>query len=63
MKVKEFISRLEELDGNKEMRFYSFIEIGRGGSWIEVERCEIEDEEDSCVLKISGSEDEDGGYE
>jgi hypothetical protein len=63
MKVEELIGELEKLDGSKEIRFFSFIEIGRGGSWIDVEWCEIEDEDDSYVLKISGSEDEDGGSE
>ena len=61
MTVKELISNLGKLDGSKEIRFFSFIEMGRGGSWIEVEGCDVEDEGGNYVLKICGSEDEDGG--
>jgi hypothetical protein len=63
MKVKELISRLEQLDSNKDIKFFSFIETGMGGTWIEVEECDVEDEDDGYVLKISGNEEEDGGYQ
>jgi hypothetical protein len=63
MKISDLISRLEKLDRSKDIKFFSFIESGMGGNWIEVGECDIEDEDDSYVLKISGSEDEDGGYQ
>jgi len=63
MKLIDLFNKLEELDKSKEINFFSFIEIGRGGSWIEVEDCRIEEEDGVYILKISGSEDEDGGYE
>jgi hypothetical protein len=66
MLVKELIERLQKLDENFELVFYSYIERGRGGSYIEVVDVNIEEDEDrENVIKfsISGDEDEDGGYD
>jgi len=66
MTVKELISELGKLNENQEIVFRSYIETGRGGSWIEVpDSCieEHDDLENTVVLSICGSEDEDGGYD
>ena len=63
MKVKELIERLGRLDKDKDIVFYSFIESGRGGSWIKVDNCYIEDEENNYLLGINGDVDEDGDSE
>jgi hypothetical protein len=63
MKVRELVELLKELEQDKDINFFSYIESGRGGIWIEVEDCEIEDEGSNYVLKISGDEEEDGGYD
>ena len=66
MLVKELIEKLKKLDENFELVFYSYIETGRGGSYIEVVDVDIEEDEDrENVIKfsISGDEDEDGGYD
>jgi hypothetical protein len=66
MLVKELIEKLKMLDENFELVFYSYIESGRGGSYIEVVDVNIEEDEDrENVIKfsISGDEDEDGGYD
>lgn len=66
MTVSQLIEELQRLDQSKEIVFHSYIETGRGGSWIEVENLAIEDHdelEDTYSLSISGNEDEDGGYD
>jgi len=66
MTVKELISELEKFDGNLEILFHSYIESGRGGSWIEVEDFDIEEHdelENTLKFSISGEEDEDGGWD
>jgi hypothetical protein len=66
MTVKELVEGLLELDQNKEVVFFSYIEQGRGGSWIEVENFDVEDHdqlENTYRISISGDEDEDGGYD
>ena len=63
MKVKELIQKLGKLDKDKDIVFYSFIESGRGGSWIKVDYCYIEDEETNYLLGIDGDVDEVGGSE
>jgi len=63
MKVKELINTLEKLNKDKDIKFYSFIESGRGGKWIEVDDCYIDKEENNYILNISGDEEEDGGFE
>ncbi len=65
MTVKELIEGLSGLNQDREITFYSYIETGRGGSWIEVKDFELEDdgENDNYRLCISGDEDEDGGYD
>ena len=65
MKVSDLIKELEQLDQDRQITFYSYIETGRGGSWIEVKDYELEDdgENDNYRLCISGDEDEDGGYD
>ena len=66
MLVKELIEKLKMLDENFELVFYSYIESGRGGSYIEVVDVNIEEDEDrENVIKfsISGEEEEDGGYD
>ena len=64
--VRELIEGLQELDQDKKVVFHSYIETGRGGSWIEVENFDVEDHdelEDTYIISISGEEDEDGGYD
>ena len=66
MLVKELIEKLKMLDENFELVFYSYIESGRGGSYIEVVDVDIEEDEDRenvIKFKICGDEDEDGGYD
>jgi hypothetical protein len=66
MTVKELVEGLLKLDQNKEVVFFSYIEQGRGGSWIEVENFDVEDHdelENTYRISISGDEDEDGGYD
>ena len=66
MTVKELVEGLLELDQNKEVVFFSYIETGRGGSWIEVENFDVEDHdelENTYRISISGDEDENGGYD
>ena len=63
MRVSKLIGELEQLDKNKDIKFYCFIESGRGGSWIEVDDCFIDDEENNYLLRISGDVEEDGGDE
>jgi hypothetical protein len=66
MTVKELVEGLLELDQNKEVVFFSYIETGRGGSWIEVENFDVEDHDEldnTYRISISGDEDEDGGYD
>jgi hypothetical protein len=66
MTVKELITQLEQLEGSKEIVFHSYIEIGRGGSWIEVKDFDIDEHDDldnTYRLSISGDEGEVGGYD
>jgi len=66
MLVRDLILQLKKLDENQEVVFHSYIESGRGGSWIEVEYVNIEQHEDlenTIKISISGNEDEDGGYD
>ena len=66
MLVKELIEKLQKLDENFELVFHSYIESGRGGSWIDVKEVDIEEHdelENTIKFSISGEEDEDGGYE
>jgi hypothetical protein len=66
MKVQDLIAGLLELDQEREIVFFSYIEEGRGGSFIEVENFDIEDHEDleeTYRLSISGNASEDGGYD
>jgi hypothetical protein len=66
MLVKELVDQLSKLDQDKKIKFFSYIETGRGGSWIEVENFDVEDHdelEDTYRFSISGDEDEDGGYD
>jgi hypothetical protein len=67
MLVKELIEKLKMLDENFELVFYSYIESGRGGSWIEVMDVDIVEDvykgDNVIKFSISGEEDEDGGYD
>jgi len=63
MTISELIEELEKFKLDSEIKFFSYIETGRGGSWIEVEDCDLEEEEGVVMLKVSGDEDEDGGYD
>ena len=58
--VRELIEGLQELDQDKKVVFHSYIETGRGVSWIEVENFDVEDHdelEDTYIISISGDED------
>ena len=66
MTVKELMSQLGQLDENLVVVFHSYIETGRGGSWIEVGDVVIDEHdelENTIRLSISGEEDSDGGYD
>ena len=66
MTVKELIERLQMLNQGNEVVFHSYIETGRGGSWIEVNSINIDehdDLDDTYRISISGDEDNDGGYD
>ena len=66
MTVKQLIEELQGLDPDKVILFHSYIESGRGGSWIEVKNVSIDehdDLEDTIRFSISGEEDSDGGYD
>jgi hypothetical protein len=66
MTVQELIESLQKLDPSNVIVFHSYIETGRGGSWIEVQDVVIdvhEDLEDTIRISISGDEDRDGGYD
>lgn len=66
MTVQELIESLQKLDPSNVIVFHSYIETGRGGSWIEVQDVDIDehDELDNTIrFSISGDEDSDGGYD
>ena len=66
MTVKELIENLQKLDPSNEVVFHSYIETGRGGSWIEVQDVLIDEHDDldnTIRISISGDEDSDGGYD
>ena len=64
MTVKELVDQLSKLDQDKKIKFFSYIETGRGGSWIKVNYCNIEStKKGNYKLCIEGDEDEDGGYD
>lgn len=66
MTVQELIESLQKFDPSNVIVFHSYIETGRGGSWIEVQDVDIDvhdDLEDTIRFSISGNEDSDGGYE
>ena len=64
MTVKELVLDLQKLDQDKKIKFYSYIETGRGGSWIKVPDCVITvTDKGNYKLCIEGDEEEDGGYD
>ena len=63
MTVQQLIEELQTLDPTKPVKFHSYIETGRGGSWITVEDFDIEEEDSTYIFSISGDEEEDGGYD
>jgi hypothetical protein len=64
MTVKELVDQLSKLDQDKKIKFFSYIETGRGGSWIKVNDCDIvETGKGNYKLCIEGDEEEDGGYD
>ena len=64
MTVKELVDQLSKLDQDKKIKFFSYIETGRGGSWIKVDDCNIvKTGKGNYKLCIEGDEDEDGGYD
>ncbi len=64
MLVKELVDQLSKLDQDKKIKFFSYIETGRGGSWIKVDDCDIVvTGKGNYKLCIEGDEDEDGGYD
>jgi len=64
MLVKELVDQLSKLDQDKKIKFFSYIETGRGGSWIKVNDCDIvKTAKGNYKLSIEGDEEEDGGYD
>ena len=66
MTVRELIESLQMLNPDNEVVFHSYIETGRGGSWIEVKSVDIDEHDDldnTYRVSISGDEDSDGGYD
>jgi hypothetical protein len=64
MTVKELVDQLSKLDQDKKIKFFSYIETGRGGSWIKVNDCTVvETGKGNYKLCIEGDEEEDGGYD
>lgn len=67
MTVQELVNYLQNnYDNDTEIVFHSYIESGRGGSWIEVKDVEIDEHDDlenTIRFSISGEEDSDGGYD
>ena len=64
MTVKQLVDQLSQLDQDKEVKFFSLIEKGRGCIWIEVEDCDIKTTEDGYYqLCVEGWDEEDGGHD
>jgi hypothetical protein len=63
MTVKELVDQLSKLDQDKQITFFSYIETGMSGSWIEVDDCDIVTTEvGDYKLHVEGDEEQDGGY-
>jgi len=63
MTIRDLIKDLEEFDLDKEITFIGEIVSGRQLSWVRVGSYLLEEEDEGVFLKITGNEDDDGGYE
>ena len=62
MTVHQLVQQLQKLDQDKKIKFYTYIESGRGGCWITVDDCEIAiTKKGNYKLCTEGDEEEDGG--